>query len=50
MASTVDFFIKVTLTLPRRSFEYISEASQFIFTCSKSAIETLEQGVKYLQS
>ena len=26
------------------------EASQPIFTCSKLTIETLEQGVKYVQS
>ena len=28
----------------------IGETSQWAFTCSKLTIETLEQGVKYVQS
>ena len=28
----------------------ISDSSQVIFTCSKSKIETLEKGIKYIQS
>ena len=30
--------------------EYEREISQVIFTCSKSTTETLEKGVKYVQS
>ena len=28
----------------------VAEVSQSVFTCSKLTIETLEQGVKYVQS
>ena len=31
-------------------FETANEITQLIFTCSKSTIETLEKGVKYVQS
>ena len=30
--------------------EYVSMLSQLTFTCSKSIIETVEKGVKYVQS
>ena len=39
---------RLQVTEIRRTLDYVS--TQLAFTCSKLTIETLEQGVKYVQS
>ena len=41
---------KVTFSLSLKAFENLIESTQPACTCSKLATETLEQGVKYVQS
>ena len=41
---------KVTFSLSLKAFENLIESTQPAFTCSKLTTETLEQGVKYVQS
>ena len=42
---------KITLKITENYFSYFQKSfTQPAFTCSKLTIETLEQGVKYVQS
>ena len=41
---------KVAFSLSLKAFENLIESTQPAFTCSKLTTETLEQGVKYVQS
>ena len=43
-------FVPVLTNISRIAEEAFGAAPQLTFTCSKSAIETLEKGVKYVQS